>query len=136
MPTWSTPAVRATLHHDTRVLSPSRRAWAAWNYDRAAKPTEAATVTYDMTALQGLPGSRRYLVSLNMDDGIDERRILGQYDYSHPVFDRAAMTAQRRLPEINGVRSTHFCGAWAGYGFHEDGVVSALRVCADLGVTW
>jgi predicted NAD/FAD-binding protein len=126
---------RATLHTDTGVLSPQRRAWAAWNYRREPGAT-VASVTYDLTCLQRLPGSRRYLVSLNMDDLIDPSTVLRSFDYTHPVFDLAAMDAQRRLPDVNGARGVSFCGAWAGYGFHEDGMVSALDVCRRLGVNW
>lgn len=120
---------RATLHTDTSLLSPRRRAWAAWNYDRRSDDQRCATLTYDMTALQHLPGERRYLVSLNSDDHIDPSLIVEQIDYAHPVFDGPALAAQRRFEEIDGVDGVHYCGAWWGYGFHEDGMVTALRVC-------
>ena len=123
---------RATLHTDTSLLSPRRRAWAAWNYDRRAGDQELATLTYDMTALQQLPGEHRYLVSLNSDEHIDPATIRAQIDYAHPVFDGPAIDAQRRFDEIDGVDGIHFCGAWWGYGFHEDGMVSGLRVCERI----
>jgi uncharacterized protein len=118
----------ATLHTDVSLLPPRRRAWAAWNYDRRRAGLRASTVTYDMTTLQRLGGSRRYLVSLNSDEWIDDRTVLARFDYAHPVFDRAAVAAQSRFDEIDGVRGIHYCGAWWGHGFHEDGLVSGLRV--------
>lgn len=127
---------RATLHTDTSLLSPKPSAWAAWNYDRLGPNDETAAVTYDLTTLQHLPGERRYLVSLNSDDRIDPSTVLGQYDYEHPIFDRSAIDAQARFNEISGVDRTHFCGAYWGFGFHEDGIVSGMRVCAALGVDW
>jgi predicted NAD/FAD-binding protein len=129
----------ATLHTDTSVLSPNRVAWAAWNYERPRPdldPEGVATLTYDMTALQHLPGARRYLVSLNSDHRIDPGSVIASFTYSHPVFDGPAIAAQGRFDEIDGFAGTHFCGAYWGYGFHEDGVTSALRVCERLGVTW
>ena len=123
---------RAVLHTDTGLLSPRRRAWAAWNYDRRSADQAEATLTYDMTALQHLPGSRRYLVSLNSEQHIDPSQILESIDYAHPMFDSAAIAAQGRFDEIDGVDGLHFCGAWWGYGFHEDGMASALRVCESI----
>jgi predicted NAD/FAD-binding protein/DUF1365 family protein len=127
---------RATLHTDTSLLSPYRRAWSAWNYDRRTGDQRSATLTYDMTALQHLPGTQRYLVSLNSDDHIDPASIIRSFDYAHPVFDGDAVEAQGRFEEIDGVDRVHFCGAWWGYGFHEDGIVSGLRVCHRIGVDW
>ena len=129
---------RATLHTDVSVLSPFRAAWAAWNYDRPlpGEPSGRSTLTYDMTDLQRLAGARRYLVSLNSEHRIDPATIIAQFDYAHPVFDGPAMTAQTRFDEIDGVNATHFCGAYWGYGFHEDGMASGLRVCERIGVHW
>lgn len=127
---------RAVLHTDTSLLSPRRRAWSAWNYERRGPDQRTATLTYDMTALQHLPGSQRYLVSLNSDEHIDPARVLASIEYAHPVFDGDAIDAQRRFEEIDGVDRIHYCGAWWGYGFHEDGMVSGLRVCRRIGVHW
>lgn len=127
---------RAVLHTDTTLLSPVRRAWAAWNYDTRGASEQRATVTYDLTTLQRLPGSHRYLVTLNGEDLIDPSSVIAEFAYAHPVFDHQAIVAQSRFEEIDGVLGTHFCGAWWGYGFHEDGVTSALRVCERLGVGW
>jgi predicted NAD/FAD-binding protein len=129
---------RAVLHTDTSMLSPNERAWSAWNYDRRHAGQDAATLTYDMTALQHLPGRHRYLVSLNSETHIDPAQILRTIDYAHPVFDGPAIAAQQRFEEIDGVDGFHYCGAWWGYGFHEDGIASGKRVCdrieASVGV--
>ncbi|NNE95700.1 MAG: FAD-dependent oxidoreductase [Acidimicrobiales bacterium] len=129
---------RATLHTDTELLSPIPATWSAWNYDRpqADDPSDLSTLTYDMTELQRLPGERRYLVSLNSDHRIDPDSVIVSFDYAHPVFDGPAIDAQRRFDEIDGIRHTHFCGAYWSYGFHEDGMASGLRVCRRLGVDW
>jgi predicted NAD/FAD-binding protein/DUF1365 family protein len=127
---------RATLHTDTALLPPQRRAWSAWNYERRSRDQHSATLTYDMTTLQHLPGAQRHLVSLNSDDHIDPAAVLRSVEYAHPVFDGDAIDAQRRFEEIDGVDRIHYCGAWWGYGFHEDGMVSGLRVCHRIGVDW
>ncbi|MGK2958992.1 MAG: NAD(P)/FAD-dependent oxidoreductase [Acidimicrobiales bacterium] len=129
----------ATLHTDTLMLSPNRAAWAAWNYEcppAGSGNGGGVTLTYDMTTLQNLPGARRYLVSLNSDYRIDPSCVLTSFTYAHPVFDGPAIEAQGRFDEIDGLGSTHFCGAYWGYGFHEDGITSAVRVCRRLGVDW
>lgn len=127
---------RATLHTDIGLLPPNRRAWASWNYDRRHPDQRDATLTYDLTTLQQLPGSQRYLVSLNSDELIDPARVVASFDYDHPVFDLDAIEAQRLVGEIDGADRVHYCGAWCGNGFHEDGIVAALQVCKRLGVNW
>ena len=122
------------LHTDSRVMPRSRRAWASWNYlldDNEARP---AAVTYDMNRLQGLTASETFCVTLNRSELIDPALILGRFDYSHPVFTEGGIAAQARRNEICGIGSTHFCGAYWYNGFHEDGVRSALDVCARFGV--
>ena len=121
------------LHTDETLLPRSRRAWASWNY-RLGVDDSAATVTYHMNQLQSIPSRHQILVSLNQTDRIDAERILGEFDYSHPVLDAGAIAAQRRVAEIDGRRGTWFAGAYWGYGFHEDGLQSALRVCRHFGV--
>lgn len=127
---------RATLHTDVSLLPPRRRAWAAWNYDRRAGTQATAAVTYDMTTLQRLHAGERYLVTLNSDEHIDPSRVVASFDYAHPFFDRAAVSAQGRFDEVDGADLVHFCGAWWGHGFHEDGMASGLRVCSRIGVRW
>ena len=123
---------RATLHTGTSLLPRNRRAWASWNYHRLADQPDAATLTYRLRSLQGIESSHELLVTLNRDEAIWEDRVLARFDYAHPVFDVPAITAQSRHEDLNGARRTWFCGAYWGYGFHEDGVQSARTVCRRL----
>ncbi len=126
---------RAVLHTDTRVLPQRRRAWAAWNYERSAdasRERSAVCLHYLINRLQPLPFTTPVIVSLNPAAPIDPARVIGEYEYDHPVFDLAAIAAQQRLGEIQGVAHTWFCGAWTRYGFHEDGLRSALAVLDGL----
>jgi predicted NAD/FAD-binding protein len=128
----------AVLHTDERLLPRCRRAWASWNYrlERAEARPQGATVTYHMNRLQSIDSRHQLCVTLNPLTPIEGRAVLGTFAYAHPVLDSGAVAAQRRHCEISGVRSTSYCGAYWGYGFHEDGVQSALRVCRALGVDW
>jgi predicted NAD/FAD-binding protein len=121
------------LHTDASLLPRRRRARASWNFHLQAEPAERATVTYDMNRLQSLSGERQYCVTLNRSDAIAPERVISACVFSHPVFTPRGLAAQRRWGEISGVRRTHYCGAYWGYGFHEDGVQSALRVCKRFG---
>ncbi|WP_127995767.1 NAD(P)/FAD-dependent oxidoreductase [Piscinibacter defluvii] len=126
---------RAVLHTDTRVLPQRRPAWAAWNYQRAADDSReqaAVCLHYLLNKLQPLPFSTPVLVSLNPTTPIDPARIVGEWQYDHPVFDLAAIEAQKRVPQIQGIAHTWFCGAWTRYGFHEDGLRSSLAVLEGL----
>jgi predicted NAD/FAD-binding protein len=125
----------ATLHVDKGLMPRNHRAWASWNYFRPTMDADRATLTYDLRRLQGLATSSPVLVTLNQDDNIDPELVLARMEYAHPVFDVRAVGAQHRHAEINGVRRTSFCGAYWGNGFHEDGVRSAVAVCASLGAT-
>jgi predicted NAD/FAD-binding protein len=125
---------RATLHTDERLLPRARRARASWNYHRTGVDTGRAMVTYDLNRLQGIESTSRILLTLNREEDIDPSTILASFDYDHPVLDAAAVRAQRRRDEISGQRGTSFAGAYWGYGFHEDGVQSALHVARALGV--
>lgn len=126
------------LHSDPRMIPHRRRARAAWNYRiadcRAAAPH--LTMTYDLNRLQRLPGDRPFLVSLNRGAEIAEDAVIERIAYRHPRVTFDSLRAQRELHRIAGVRRTWFCGAWQGNGFHEDGLVSAIRVADDLGVRW
>ncbi|HEV7282927.1 MAG TPA: FAD-dependent oxidoreductase [Pirellulaceae bacterium] len=115
----------AVLHTDESTLPRSRKARASWNY-RIAEGSDAATVTYDMTLLQGLPTKRRFLVTLNDEQRIAPERVLARFVYEHPSFDLRRASAQARHAELNRTPRTAYCGAYWGNGFHEDGVVSAL----------
>lgn len=124
----------AVLHTDERLLPRHRRARASWNYRLPAVPGQGATVTYHLNRLQSIRSRQEICVTLNQLDAVDPERTLAVFDYSHPVLDRGAVAAQRRHGEINGRDGTWYCGAYWGYGFHEDGVQSALRVCRAFGV--
>jgi len=115
------------LHTDTSLLPRRRLAWSAWNYHRLAGDNPAVAVTYNMNLLQSLTAKQTYLVTLNNTDAVDPSRILKRLSYDHPVYTTAGVAAQSRQAEINGVNRTYFCGAYWRYGFHEDGVVSALN---------
>lgn len=120
----------AVLHTDVSLLPRSRRAWAAWNYHvpaAAAEPTARVTLTYNMNILQGLDSQDTFCVTLNDSGRIRPESIILRRAYHHPLFTREAVAAQRRRGLIQGVNRTFYCGAWWGYGFHEDGVASALQ---------
>jgi predicted NAD/FAD-binding protein len=124
----------AVLHTDERLLPRRRRAWASWNYHLLSTPTGKPTVTYHMNRLQSLRSERQWCVTLNRTEAIDPARIVRTIQYAHPIFTAEGARAQARVAEISGGRGrTHFCGAYWGWGFHEDGVVSGLRVARDLG---
>lgn len=121
------------LHTDASLLPRRRRCWAAWNYRVSSDPARPAVVTYNMTMLQGLETRTPLCVTLNAAERIDPARVIRRFSYAHPIYTLAGDRARARWSEISGVDRTHFCGAYWGNGFHEDGVVSALRVCAMLG---
>ncbi len=126
----------AVLHTDVSVLPKRDKAWAAWNYEaRASAPHPSADeasrdvcVHYLINKLQPVPFHRPVIVTLNPVSPIRAASVLERFEYSHPVFDQAAIDAQEQLPLLQGVRNTWFCGAWTGYGFHEDGLRSGLNV--------
>jgi predicted NAD/FAD-binding protein len=124
---------RATLHTDLRLMPRRHKAWASWNYQHLGHTTDRATLTYYLNRLQGIPSATPVLVTLNQADAIDPGRVIAHIDYEHPVMGAATVAAQRRHREINGARRTWFCGAYWGYGFHEDGVRSAVQTCSALG---
>ena len=116
----------ALLHTDTRLMPRRPLAWAAWNYHLPGAQNDRVAVTYNMNMLQSLDSKEQFLLTLNRSEAVDPAKVIGRYVYHHPVYTIAAVAAQQRLPEINGVRGTYYCGAYWGYGFHEDGVNSAL----------
>jgi len=125
----------AVLHTDTSVLPTRPKAWAAWNYERAANASQEATrvcLHYLLNRLQPLPFEQPVVVSLNPVSAIAPDKIIGQYDYAHPVFDMQAIDAQKRVPALQGQQHTWFAGAWMGYGFHEDGLKAGLSVAHAL----
>ena len=147
---------RAVLHTDASVLPDNKLAWAAWNYERgqgtgtgndtgahgmsgkasslSAPDSQQSQVClhYLINRLQPIPFTQPVLVSLNPMREIPQAQVLGEYGYAHPVFDLAAMAAQARVPQLQGQQHTYFCGAWMGYGFHEDGLKAGMGVARSL----
>jgi predicted NAD/FAD-binding protein len=127
---------RTVLHTDASVLPRTRRAWASWNCDihDCRDASAPVSLTYHLNRLQGVGGDTQYCVTLNGREA-PQGETLAVMDYTHPVLDRAAVTAQARVEALNGQRHTYYCGAHLRFGFHEDGLVSALRVTERLGAT-
>ncbi len=124
------------LHTDTTLLPKNTSTWSSWNYRlRANDESALPVVTYDMNILQGITDASvpTFCVSLNADEYIDSEKVIARFRYSHPQFTVPGFKAQSRWTEINGVNNTWFCGAYWANGFHEDGVVSALRVAEHFG---
>lgn len=124
------------LHCDESFLPRSRRAWSAWNYhaDSTSETGRPVGVSYLINRLQPLPFSRPVIVTLNPLRTPRADCVIDRYRYAHPVFDLGSTDAQARLASIQGRRRSWFCGAWAGYGFHEDGLKAGLAVAADFGI--
>lgn len=120
------------LHTDMRLMPRRTLARAAWNYHLPIEQYERVTVTYNMNILQRLTAPVQFLLTLNRSAKVDAQRILGRFEYQHPVYSTGAVAAQKRRAEINGERGTYYCGAYWGYGFHEDGVNSALAALSEF----
>jgi predicted NAD/FAD-binding protein len=121
------------LHTDIKLLPKRPLAWASWNYRLGNAGQHLAAVTYDMNILQGIDSDTRFCVSLNQAAAIDPSKILARYRYAHPQYSLAAVAAQARWEELHGDKHTYYCGAYWANGFHEDGVVSGLRVAQAFG---
>ena len=121
------------LHTDTKVLPEKEMAWASWNYRIPQIANGHVTVSYNMNQLQGLDSEQTYCVSLNQSDKIDENKIIKRFNYHHPVFKPGRDNAQSQHSQLIRRRGISYCGAYWGYGFHEDGVRSALSVCDAYG---
>ncbi len=124
----------ATLHSDTRMMPPDQKAWASWLVHDTQDPATPLAVTYNLNRLQALPTPDIFLLTLNDPHGIDPKLIHQTITYDHPVFTQAAMDTQSKIIHSNGQNNTYFCGAYQGFGFHEDGVKSGLRVAQKLGI--
>jgi predicted NAD/FAD-binding protein len=120
------------LHTDASLMPRRRAAWSSWNFHLADPSPARTTVTYWMNHLQRLRTRQQYFLTLNRDEAIDPAKVLRRFTYDHPVYTAAGVAGQARRAEVSGVRGTHYCGAYWGWGFHEDGVVSGLRVCKEL----
>ena len=130
------PAQRGGAAHRPALLPRRRWARSAWNFHLLAEPKPLSTVTYYMNHLQRLRADRDFCVTLNRSEAIDPAHVIRTISYSHPVFTPAGVAAQARRHEISGLeRRTHYCGAYWGWGFHEDGVRSALAACEPFGVS-
>jgi len=126
---------KAVLHTDASVLPTRKAAWAAWNYERTAAPGQKdaqVCLHYLLNRLQPLPWEQPVVVTLNPVGPIAADKILGQYDYAHPVFDLNAVAAQSRMTALQGKNGRYYAGAWMGYGFHEDGLKAGLAAAAQL----
>ncbi len=123
----------AVLHTDKALMPRRRAAWSAWNHLGRRDAPEGFCVTYWMNRLQALPRAPDLFVTLNPSPEPDPARVLGRYDYEHPLFDTAALEAQRRIWSLQGEGGVWFCGAHFGAGFHEDGLQSGLAVAEQLG---
>jgi predicted NAD/FAD-binding protein len=134
---WTYSKNRTFLHTDTGVMPPIKPAWASWNYMRHpdSDATSPVTVSYDMTRLQKLDTQQPVFVTLNPQKPISDKNVIKEIDYTHPQYSFEAFLTQKELPALNGRQRTFFCGAYFGYGFHEDGVKSALGVGEKFGVT-
>jgi len=120
------------LHTDASLMPRKKLSWASWNYHRFVADAREVCVTYDMSRLQHIDAPEPLLVSLNASDHINPQKVLRRINYSHPVYNRASVAARGRRNQISGVNNTHYCGAYWGYGFHEDGVRSAANVIAEI----
>jgi predicted NAD/FAD-binding protein len=122
----------AVLHTDASLMPRHRAAWSSWNFHLVEAAPARTTVTYWMNHLQRLRATRQYFLTLNRDDAIDPDKVIRRFSYDHPIYTAAGVAAQGRHAEVSGVRRTHYCGAYWGWGFHEDGVVSGLKVCEEI----
>ncbi|MDO3385569.1 FAD-dependent oxidoreductase [Gilvimarinus sp. SDUM040013] len=126
---------QVVLHTDASILPSAKSAWASWNYRLDGTGDSQTLLTYNMNILQNIDSPETFCVSVNPNNRIDEKLILGQYTYHHPVFTQESVLAQERWQEISGADRIYYCGAYWRNGFHEDGVVSALNVANQFGVS-
>ena len=117
----------AVLHTDESLMPRRRLAWAAWNYHLLEREQDRVALTYNMNILQNIDAPCQFCVTLNNTQAIDPKKVIRTITYDHPVLTREGVAAQHRHAEVNGVNRTYFCGAYWRNGFHEDGVVSALK---------
>lgn len=135
---WRSSRNERWVHTDAGLLPRARSAWASWNYhvEDCGRPTASASLDYWMNRLQDLDGPEQVLVSINPPRPPAPATVVRRDTVTHPVMDAAALATQPHLDRLNGVRGTYFAGAWQRWGFHEDGLWSAVRVAAHLDVAW
>jgi predicted NAD/FAD-binding protein len=133
---WRYQLNHTVLHTDSSLLPEQKRAWAAWNFTRAAKDDfeRPVFVTYYMNRLQGLAAQREYCVTLNRQEPFRADTVIVEMDYLHPLFTFESMATQAQLPQLNGQQRTFYCGSYFGYGFHEDAVRAGLAVAQAFGI--
>ena len=122
------------LHTDASLLPAREAAWASWNYYIPKEELGRVAITYNMNRLQGLEAPEQFCVTLNRGESIAKEKVIRSLDYHHPMYTPKSLAARKRHSEINGINGTYYCGAYWGYGFHEDGVKSALSVTKHFGI--
>lgn len=134
---WQYSSNHTVLHTDSAVLPPLKRAWASWNYtkENGVDENDPVSLTYYMNRLQGLKTHANYCVTLNRSKPIAQKQIIREFNYMHPMYSLSALASQQKLPQLNGLRNTYFCGSYFGYGFHEDAVRSAVDVTLKFGLS-
>jgi len=119
------------LHTDDKIMPVRKLSWASWNYLDDGNAN--STLTYYMNRLQSIKSRNNFFVSVNLSREIDHSKVIKSFKYSHPCLDMTAIKAQKQIDLINGLNNTYYVGSYWGYGFHEDGVSSALKTCRLLG---
>ena len=127
---------RAILHRDPSLMPKTRKAWSSWNTVVGGAADTTASLTYWMNRLQNIDAATPLFVTLNPQRDPAPDLTFGEYEYAHPFFDTGAFEAQKAFDAVQGRGGIWHAGAWLGYGFHEDGIASGLRVCAELGTRW
>lgn len=125
---------QAILHTDTSVLPKNKKMWSSWNSYIPKEQNSNVSLTYNMNILQSIKSKNTFCVSINMENNINPSKIIKKINYSHPTFNKKSVFAQSQKNRISGIKNTYFAGAYWRYGFHEDGVLSALDVCKNFGV--
>ncbi|MFT6332222.1 MAG: putative NAD/FAD-binding protein [Lentimonas sp.] len=123
----------AVLHKDENQMPKNKKAWASWIYLSKQKENKVS-LSYWMNNLQNIDHSHPLFVTLNPIEKINKNDVFGEYEYEHPIFDSDAVNSQENLDTIQGQRNIWFCGAWTKYGFHEDGLNSAINVAQKFGI--
>ena len=126
----------ALLHTDSSVLPKRKRVWASWNSLIPQEQEGLVSLTYNMNMLQSLNAPKTICVSLNMDERINPKKVIKKIVYHHPVYTEKSIEAQKRRYDISGQNNTYYVGAYWQHGFHEDGVLSAIDVCKNFGVSF
>ena len=132
---WEYSKNKTVLHTDTSIMPPSKSAWACWNYikNKNSEDNDDVSVTYYMNRLQGLKTNENYLVTLNPTKEIPKDKIIYETEYTHPKYTHQSISTQEKIKKVSGSNKLYFCGSYCRYGFHEDAVLSAVRVAKKLG---